>query len=330
MKRIVLLLGAAAIVFAVWYGLTARAPHPTTPAGPLPVPPHGQATALAPLPGGELAVGAASGGVSIRAPDGAVRFRWVAHAGPVRRIIPQADTTLYTVGADGSVARWRLDGTRLDRWRLTDHALNDAAIAADGAIIAAADRGAVARLDSSKWIARGAHGRAAFAVAASPDGREALTGGADGTLRRWAVDDGTEIARSALGDGWITAVHYDPQRRLAALSDGRLLIWTTAADAPTHTLTVPGGAITALAVDGDRALCGSEDGRARLIDLTAAAVTATLDPGDVVTGPTTAAALTADRAYTGGRDDRIRVWRVTDGAPLATLPAITQPIDDRH
>lgn len=328
MKRIVLLLGAAAIALAVWYGLTARAPHPTTPAGALPPPPHGQATALAPLPDGELAIGAASGGISIRAADGAVRFRWVAHAGPVRRLIPHGDD-LYSVGADGSVARWSLDGTRLDRWRLTDHALNDAAIA-DGAIVAAADRGAVARLDTTRWTARGAHGRAAFAVAASPDGREALTGGADGTLRRWAIDDGTEIARSSHGDGWITAVHWDPQRRLAALSDGRLLVWTTDADAPTHTLTVPGGAITALAVTGDRALCGAEDGRARLIDLATATVTATLDPGDIVTGPTTAAALTADRAYTGGRDDRIRVWRVTDGALIDTLPAITQPIDDRH
>lgn len=327
MKRVVLLLAAAAIAWAVWYGLTARAPHPTTPAGALPPPPHGQATAITPLGGGDLAVGAASGGISIRAPDGAVRFRWVAHAGPVRRLIPRGDT-LYSVGADGSVAQWRISGELLGRLRLSDHALNDGSIT--GGVVVAADRGAVGRLDDPRWLARGAHGRAAFAVAASPDGREALTGGADGTLRRWAVDDGAEIARYPLGDGWITALHWDPRRRLAALSDGRLLVWTTDADAPTHTLTVPGGAITALAVEGDRALCGSEDGRARLVDLTTAAVTATLDPGDVVAGPTTAVALSAERAYTGGRDDRIRVWRVTDGAPVATLRAIGEPLDDRH
>lgn len=321
MRRLVGALTALGVAAAVWWFVASPAPHPSTVAGPLPPVPHGAATALLPLPDG-LAVGGDGGGISIRDDAGAVRHAWTAHAGPVRRLWVDGDA-LYSAGADGSVARWRLDGRRLDRWRLADHALNDAARGPDGAIVVGGDRGVVARIDEPhRWIARGAHGRATFAAALSPDGAELLTGGADGRIVRWSVADGAAIAASVVSEGWVTAAHWDATWRLVGASDGRLSVWRGPGEAPARVVAVPGGAIVALAVDGDRALVGCEDGRARVVELASGAIGATFDPGDAPVGPTTAVALAGERAYTGGRDDRIRAWRVTDGERLATLPAV--------
>ncbi|MCB9542597.1 MAG: hypothetical protein H6703_09140 [Myxococcales bacterium] len=321
MSRGVALLGAVVVAAAVWWGTASRAPQPTTLAGPLPPVPHGAATALLPLADG-LAVGGDGGGISIRDAAGAVRHAWTAHAGPVRRLWVDDAGALYSAGADGSVARWTLDGRRLDRWRLADHALNDAARGPDGAIVVGGDRGVVARIDAAGWIARGSHGRATFAVALSPDGAEALTGGADGRIVRWAVADGAPLAAAAVTTGWVTAVHWDARWRLVGASDGRLSVWQGPGEAPARVVAVEGGAIVALAVEGDRAVVGSEDGRARVVALATGVIGPTLDPAEAPVGPTTAVALAGERAWTGGRDDRIRAWRVTDGERLATLPAV--------
>jgi hypothetical protein len=71
---------------------------------------------------------------------------------------------------DGTVAEFTLDGAPLGRARLPDARLNDAALRA-GAVFVAADQGLVARLGSAEtaWRLPALHGKAAFAVALSPD-----------------------------------------------------------------------------------------------------------------------------------------------------------------
>ena len=330
-----------------WWVTGGREPSATVSEGGLPGVAHGAVTAVVPLPAlvaEGFVTGGAAGGIAVRDGRGVVVQAWTAHAGPVRRVwLHEGD--VFSVGADGSVARWRMDGTRVDRWRLADHALNDAAMGADGAIVAGGDRGVVARLDGAGWVARGAHGRATFAVALSPDGREVLTGGADGRIVRWRVADGVVIAERVVSAGWVTAVHWDAARRVVGASDGAVMVWVGDDEAAARVVMVPGGAVVALAVDGAQALVGSEDGRARLVNLDAGTVGATLDPSggagarpgelpgeprgdrldELPAGPISAVVLAADRALIGGRDDRLRAWRVTDGQHLDTLPAVTEP-----
>lgn len=285
--------------------------------------------ALTALPGGGFAVGGQGGGVAILDPDGAVRARWVAHGGPVRRIVA-LDGVIATAG-DGSVARWKLNGARVGRrLRLAEHTLNDVALA-DGAVVVAADRGSVARLDGDGWHARGSHGRATFAVAASPDGARFASGGADGSLAIWSAD-GAEQARWRPTEGWITALAWTGAGLIAADSDGRVAVWAVPApgdappSGPSWQVKLAADAIVALAARGATALAGTEGGRAFVVDLDRRVVTPVSFelPPEVEPAPLSAVALSPTRALLAPADRVLRRVALADGAVEAG-PALTAP-----
>lgn len=281
MRRIVWPLAVAAVALWLWVGTDAeRPPDPeagATDAAPA-IPPRLPAerpVALTALPAG-YAVGGQGGGITLLDADGRPGARWVAHGGPVRRIL-HVEGDLITAG-DGSVARWGPDGARRWRLRLPEHEVNDVAVLADGAVIVAADRGSVARLGDGAWHARGTHGRSAFAVAAAP-GRVA-SGGADGTVVIWRPD-GALASRWRVTTGWVTALAWTPSGLLVGDSDGRLSRWSVPEGGPPAgpdwRVTLAPEAVVGLAADDDRAVVGTEagsafrvalvDGRATAIDL---------------------------------------------------------------
>ena len=87
---------------------------------------------------------------------------------------------------------WSNDGRSKGIHRLFEYHFNDAVITADSAILVAADKGTVARVDEEgKWIQRLAHRKATFKLALSPDQSQVASVGEDGFLRIWSVSDGT-------------------------------------------------------------------------------------------------------------------------------------------
>jgi WD40 repeat protein len=109
-------------------------------------------------------------------------------------------------------------------------------------------------------------------VAYSPDGTTIVSGGMDGTLRRWDVTDGAPLGEPLVGhDGWVLAVAYSPDGATIASgsSDGTLRLWDAASGAQVGTpLTGHDDGVRALAYspDGATIVSGSDDGTLRLWD----------------------------------------------------------------
>ena len=59
------------------------------------------------------------------------------------------------------------------------------------------------------------HSKGVYSVAFSPDGRLALMGSDDNTLRLWDVSTGKEIRTFAGHTSWVTSVTFSPDGRLA-------------------------------------------------------------------------------------------------------------------
>lgn len=265
MRRVIWPLIAGAV--ALWLVFAGGERPVSTGEAPLPLPVE-RPVALAALPGGGWAIGGQGGGITVLDAAGAERARWVGHGGAVRRIVLRGGE-LLTAG-DGSVAAWALDGRGLWRQRLAEHTLNDLA-ATDAARVVAADRGSVARLDpAARWHARGTHGRATFAVAASTDGARFASGGADGMVAVWDPT-GAERTRWRITEGWVTALAWTDAGLLVGDSDGRLSCWRPADGPPPtkptwQTLLAP-SAIVGLAADGSRAIVGTEAGAGFVVEL---------------------------------------------------------------
>ncbi len=326
MRRLIWPLAAGAI--ALWLVLAGPERPPTTPVTAEMAPPAGRPVALSLLPGGGFAVGGQGGGVALYDGEGRPTARWVAHGGAVRRIVP-LDGDLITAG-DGSVARWSITGERRWRRRLQEHTLNDVALVAPGAegpgLVVGADRGSVARLDGAGWHRRGSHGRATFAVAASPAGDRVAAGGADGAVTVWTAD-GAQTLRWRPTEGWVTALAWTRAGLLVGDSDGRLARWVLPGDGQTPVertgQAAAEEAIVAIAAAPWGALVGVEDGSAALA--LPDRVIGLVEPAPDA-APLSAVAAGADRAWTLAADRRLRAWDVTNGRPLATLQ-LTAPSD---
>ena len=106
------------------------------------------------------------------------------------------------------------------------------------------------------------HGGWVLAVAVTPDGRTAVSGSRDGTVRVWDLASGQ--ARTLEGHGgWVIAVAVTPDGRTAVSgsTDGTVRVWDLASG-QARTLEGHGGAVDAVAVtaDGRTAVSGSEYG----------------------------------------------------------------------
>jgi WD40 repeat protein len=64
-------------------------------------------------------------------------------------------------------------------------------------------------------------------VCFSPNGRSALSGSADGTVRLWDVETGRELRRLNAGPGYVNGVAYSPdgRRALAGSTSGAVSLW---------------------------------------------------------------------------------------------------------
>ena len=108
-------------------------------------------------------------------------------------------------------------------------------------------------------------------MAVSADGRRAVSGGDDGTVRVWDLDTGEPLHTLAGHDGQVgaVAVSADGRRAVSGGDDGTVRVWDLDTGQPLHALAGHDGPVRAVAVsaDGRRAVSGGDDGTVRVWDL---------------------------------------------------------------
>jgi WD40 repeat protein len=107
-------------------------------------------------------------------------------------------------------------------------------------------------------------------VALSPDGKQLLSGGHDGTVRLWELETGKEIRRLGENLALVRSVAFSPDGKLALAGhqNGDFRLWETATGKELHAVNF-GTPVCSVAFtpDGTRALLGLDDTTLRLWDL---------------------------------------------------------------
>jgi WD40 repeat protein/mono/diheme cytochrome c family protein len=153
-------------------------------------------------------------------------------------------------------------------------------------------------------------------IAFGPEGRLALSGGADTRLRLWDVASGKELRSFAGHTKEILGVAFSPdgRRALSAGADRTVRLWDVAGGKELHCLkghTDPVRCV-AFAHDGRRALSGGEDRTIRLWDLDKGEEIRAL-PGHTRAVSSVAFAPDGRRAVSGSYDHTVRLWDLTEG-----------------
>lgn len=160
------------------------------------------------------------------------------------------------------------------------------------------------------------------ATLVGPDGRRALSGSHDGTLKLWDLDTGDSLAVLEGHTDGITAVAAlpDARRALSGSKDATLRLWDLGSGACLATLDGHADGVTAVAVlpDGKRVLAASAAGTLNLWDLDTGTCLATYEwQGKSIS--VVAALPDGHCILSGSRDGSLVLWNLTTGTGLAKL-----------
>lgn len=159
-------------------------------------------------------------------------------------------------------------------------------------------------------------------VALSADGRYAVTGGSDRTVRVWDLSTGRLLRLLEGFGGTVRAVAFTPDGQNVVVAGDDQSVWVRewSTGRLEQTMESRGGPVNSVALspDGRRAVTGSSDGKIRVWELSTGRLLHTLDghpPGAC------AVAVSPDgrRVTTGGADHLVRVWDITNGRQLFVL-----------
>lgn len=156
-------------------------------------------------------------------------------------------------------------------------------------------------------------------VAVLTDGRHALSGSNDRTLRLWDLDSGAALRRFVGHEDRVTgvAVLADGRRAVSGSWDRTLRLWDLKTGAELRRLDGHQDRVTSVTAlaDGRRALSGSVDRTVRLWDVTTGAE---LRQFEGHTREVTSVTMLADgrRALSGSHDRTLRLWDVETGVEL--------------
>ncbi len=187
-------------------------------------------------------------------------------------------------GDDGTVRVWDLaDGRELRRWSTPGKVLVVAPTPDGKSVLVAGTDPSIRLLDldtGHELLNLASHDGFVFALAVSPDGRRAVSGGGmirplhwestrDTALRVWDLPTGREVRRleGHQGGAWSVAVSPDGRRAVSASIDGTARVWDLDTGAEAQRFKGHEGfwaTSVGFLPEGDRVLSGGTDGHLRL------------------------------------------------------------------
>ena len=170
------------------------------------------------------------------------------------------------------------------------------------------------------------HAGEVSAVAVTPDGRCAVSGSSDETLKVWDLETGRQVRSLEGHTAWVSAVAVTPDgRRVVSGSDDETLkVWDLETGRQVRSLNGHAGKVQAVAVtpDGRRAVSGSRDETLRVWDLDTGREVRSLNGH---AGEVHAVAVTPDGrsavsgAISGYGDETLKVWDLETGREVRSL-----------
>jgi hypothetical protein len=172
------------------------------------------------------------------------------------------------------------------------------------------------------------HTDAVLCIVVAPDGKTAVSGSQDKTLRLWNLADGKEVRRFEGHTDAVTCAAFTPDGCIVSGSRDRTVrLWDSAADKAAvvfkgHTDTVR---CVACSPDGKRVVSGSMDGTLRMWDIAAGkeAITFPRQEGGVF-----CVTFSADgsRVASGGQDGNVCTWDANTGKELKRFSGHTREV----
>jgi WD40 repeat protein len=169
-----------------------------------------------------------------------------------------------------------------------------------------------------------------WCLAASPDGRRALSGSQDRTVRRWDIEAARELDHIQVPGGSADRIAFLPgdQALVGTPRDNTLRVYDLKTKQVVHQLQVPTwtlGKAAALLPDGRRVLLGCSDAVLRLMDLTDGKELRRF-PGH--SGYVMCVAVSADgrRGLSGGMDKTMRLWDLETGKEIQSFTGHTDQL----
>jgi len=159
-------------------------------------------------------------------------------------------------------------------------------------------------------------------VAFSPDGRRALSGSGDNTLKLWEVNSGREIRTFQGHSNLVNAVAFssDGRRALSGSWDHTLKLWEVNSGREIRTFQGHSSDVTAVAFspDGRMALSGSEDNTLKLWEINSGREIRTFQGHS---NEVNAVAFSPDGrlALSGSYDHTLKLWEVNSGREIRTF-----------
>lgn len=168
------------------------------------------------------------------------------------------------------------------------------------------------------------------------DGRRAVSGSSDGTLRVWDLETGQALKLLKGHNSLVrTVVVVDERRAISGSDDGTLRVWDLETGQTLRTLEGHNSSVTAVAlVDSQRAISGSYDRTLRIWDLEAGKTLRTLEGHNASVWAL--AVIEGRRTISGSYDGTLRVWDLETGQTLQTLEGhkdwvtAVAVVDSRH
>jgi WD40 repeat protein len=166
-------------------------------------------------------------------------------------------------------------------------------------------------------------------VCAGRNGRSALSGGADGTLKLWSTASGRCLRTLEGHAEWVTSVSLssDGGIALSGSADRTLRLWRTDDGNCLRVLQGHGNWVLAAALSGDGclALSGSGDGTVKVWETATGDCLRTLDGHE---GPVLAVCGSADgrRVLSASRDRTLLLWDATTGHQVRKLVGHTDKV----
>ncbi len=168
------------------------------------------------------------------------------------------------------------------------------------------------------------------AVAISQNGKQAISGSFDRTLKLWDLEKGQEIRTLEGHANWVRAVaiSQNDKQAISGSFDRTLKIWDLEKGQEIRTLEGHAGGVGAVAIsqDGRRAISGSFDRTLKIWDLEKGQAIKTLRGH---TDWVRAVAISQDgrRTISGSDDNTLKIWDLEKGREIRTLEGYTGRVE---